>query len=215
MTLEEKTTLKSKKKKLLLITFTFILLIFPMSLVIGYDSDFNNFKGSSHYGGGGGCHDYVNPESPTGYIALNSSPRERVLPGESFLIALQIVQFSEAASEDVSVGFPSGTPGRGDNKEFSFNITQYDGVSLDTEGNSAILWFNVTAPLEKGVYTLVADALEANYGVGNMDWATGSMTIIVWLEGPDPVANEIILYIVIAIGLVAAVVALLMIKKRY
>ncbi|NVM28737.1 MAG: hypothetical protein HWN65_07835 [Candidatus Helarchaeota archaeon] len=206
--------MKPKKKILLLFTLTLLVLCLPLGLVFSFDSDFDDFIGSDHTGGGGSCHDYMNPESPTGYVSLSSSAGERVLPGEVFYIALQVISFSEAANEDVSVGFPSGGQGRGDNKKFSFNVTEQHGIALNSSGTSTILWFNVTAPLEKGVYILIADAVEGNGGVGNMDWATGSITIIVWLEGPDPDDDLLILYILVAIGLIAAVVALIFIKRR-
>jgi len=74
-----------------------------------------------------------------------------------------IYSFSEAQSRTIEVGFPSGSPGREDNKDFSFSSTQ-ESISIDGSGNSATLDFQVTAPTTEQTYTLHSDAIRRDGG---------------------------------------------------
>jgi len=167
--------MKRSKTKLLVSIILAAIILSNLLLVIAYTSLYDDFEGSTHLGSG--CHDGTNPESSSGEVSLISSSGTTVQPNEVFIITAQVNSFIEAGSETVSVGFPSGIPGRGDNKQFSINQTEYSAVSLDGSGDSGVLYFEVTAPSSIGNYTLVADALEGNNGVAKLDWATGSIVI--------------------------------------
>jgi heterodisulfide reductase subunit D len=174
----------SQKTILGLILTIFIPLIL-IGTALGNDSvigfDFINFEGGTH----SGCHGGT-IQSISGIIQVNSLEGITIEPNTEFTIEVEIKSFTEAFSEDVTVGFANGTPGRGDNSQFQFNVSQYDVVILNGSGGSDKIYFSVIAPSAEGLYTLIADALEGNGG-GILDWASGEIQLNVQyinLDGP-------------------------------
>ena len=132
---------------------TTILFLSILGLVISQPNRLEDFTGEGH----GSCHGDIT-ESASGYISLSSSSGSSINPSETFTVTIQISSFSEAQSNDIEVGFPSGSPGRGDNKDFSFNTTR-ESIAIDGSGNSATLDFQVTAPATEQSYALHSDAI--------------------------------------------------------
>ncbi|MHA1986431.1 MAG: hypothetical protein ACW98D_07325 [Promethearchaeota archaeon] len=164
--------MKNRSKLISKIVVT-VLVLFIIGYSFANPGDFVDFEGSTH----GGCHG-TNPVSSTGYIELNSSEGSNLLPSQLFTLSAQVLNFTEGASQSVSVGFAQGNPGRGDNKKFSFNQPQFNGISIDGSGNSGILSFQVTTPSTFGNYTLVIDVLEGS-GPDMFEWTTGSINLLI------------------------------------
>ncbi len=139
-----------KNKKILSFLITTMLFLSVMGLVIARTSQFNDFTGEGH----SSCHGNIT-ESASGYITLSSSSGSSVNPSETFIITIQIFSFSEAQGNNIEVGFPSGSPGRFDNKDFSFDSTQ-ESISIAGSGNSATLDFQVTAPSTEQTFLVVS-----------------------------------------------------------
>ena len=174
-----------KKKKLSLIIFLFILTSSTLLVFLNAQSSkFADFQGAGHTG----CHDN-NPayKSVGGYFDIILSSGNTVETNEVFTITLTIRNFTESSTDDLSLGFPDGTPGRGDNALWqtdggSFNTTQYDAVSLNGTGDSPSYDFTINAPTSTGSYTLVADAIhdEPEGGGGNeIIFVTANITLTV------------------------------------
>ncbi|MFW9897530.1 MAG: hypothetical protein ACFFD7_17125, partial [Candidatus Thorarchaeota archaeon] len=153
--------------------------------MIGNTEDFPDFTGEGH----GGCHGPIT-ESASGYISLSSSSGASVSPSETFTVTIQILGFTEAQGRNIEVGFPSGSPGRGDNKDFSFNTTQVS-VNIDSSGNSAPLDFQVTAPTTEQTYTLHSDAIR-RVGGGPSYFAHGNFIVTVEQQNSPPQFNNIV-----------------------
>ena len=154
-------------------------------LVIAYTNEFPNFVGEGH----GSCHGDIT-ESSSGYISLSSSSGPSVSPSETFTITIQILSFSEAQGKTIEVGFPSGSPGRGDNKDFSFNTTQ-ESISIDSSGNSASLDFQVTAPTNEQTYTFHSDAIRRAGGSASY-FAHGDFIVTVETQNSPPQFSNIV-----------------------
>jgi len=164
---------------------TTILLLSVTGLVIAKTSQFNDFTGEGH----GSCHGNIT-ESASGYISLSSSSGSSVNPSETFTITIQILSFSEAQGNDIVVGFPSGSPGRGDNKDFSFNTTQQP-ISIAGSGNSVTIDFQVTAPATEQTYTLHSDAIYKD-GNGPTYFAHGDFIVTVEMQNNPPQFSNIV-----------------------
>jgi len=154
---------------------------------IAFPSDFDDFNGASH---NPTCHFGTLTLSSTGYISIVSSSGDTVEPGEIFILSVQVKTFTEANGDELKLGFPSGSPGRGDNKQFSFNTTR---VSADiTSGDSVIFDFEATAPLTDQLYTLTADAIWRQTGSTSV-WATEDFAITVQSPPSDNSPPEVII----------------------
>jgi len=173
-------------KKISSFLITTILFLSITGLVIAKTNFFNNFTGEGH--DAEGCHGFIT-ESTSGYISLSSSSGSSVSPSETFTITIQILSFSEAQGRNVEVGFPSGTPGRGDNKNFSFNTTQ-ETLRLDGSGNSATLDFQVTAPATEQSYTLHSDAIKKDGSASY--FAHGNFIVTVEVQNNPPQFSNIV-----------------------
>ena len=174
--------INKKISSFLIITMLFLSV---MGFVIAYTNEFPNFAGEGH----GSCHGDIT-ESSSGYISLSSSSGSSVAPSETFTITIQILSFSEAQNRNIEVGFPSGSPGRGDNKDFSFNTTQ-ESINIDSSGNSATLDFQVTAPATEQTYTLHSDAIRRAGGSSSY-FAHGNFTVTVEVQNTPPQFNSIV-----------------------
>ncbi|MBY8991252.1 MAG: hypothetical protein KGD58_10905 [Candidatus Lokiarchaeota archaeon] len=141
----------NRKIKAFLITVIIISSI--VGLAIARTSQFDDFSGEGH----ASCHGDIT-QSSSGYISISSSSGTSISPNEIFTVSIQINSFTEAQGSGIAVGFPSGSPGRGDNKNFAFDATQKS-ASIDGSGNSIIINFQVTAPSTEQSYTLHADAI--------------------------------------------------------
>ncbi len=172
-------------KKISSFLITTILFLSITGLVIARTSQFSDFTGEGH----SSCHGNIT-ESTSGYISLSSSSGSSVAPSETFTITIQILSFSEALNEKkkTTVGFPSGSPGRGDNKDFSFNTTQEE-IDIDSSGNSVTLDFQVTAPATEQTYTLHSDAI---YKGGSTYFAHGNFTVTVEVQNNPPQFSNIV-----------------------
>ncbi|MFW9783050.1 MAG: Ig-like domain-containing protein [Candidatus Heimdallarchaeota archaeon] len=165
--------MKNKKRKLLSLIIVICSLLLFTGFTIAYTSYFDDFNGTSH---GTSCHFSSSTQSSTGYLSIVSSSGNTVNPGENFILSVQVKSFSEADGKELKFGFPSGTPGRGDNKQFGFNTTM---VSADiTSGDSAIFDFLVNAPLTEQSYTLTADAIYRKSGSETI-WASTNYIVTV------------------------------------
>ncbi|GAG61311.1 unnamed protein product, partial [marine sediment metagenome] len=135
------------------------------------------------------CHGNIT-ESASGYITLSSSSGSSVNPSETFIITIQIFSFSEAQGNNIEVGFPSGSPGRFDNKDFSFDSTQ-ESISIAGSGNSATLDFQVTAPSTEQTFTLHSDAIYRAGGSSSY-FAHGDFIVTVELQNNPPQFSNIV-----------------------
>ncbi|MHA1522204.1 MAG: (Fe-S)-binding protein [Promethearchaeota archaeon] len=182
MTHQMKKSRKTRKTILGLI-MTIIATSLLIGLAVGNIGMFTNFEGDTHVGG---CHGGVVQQSPSGIVIVNSLNGTSIEPDTEFILEVEIQSFTEASSEDVTVGFANGTPGRGDNNEFIFNVSQYNAVNLNGSGDSDKVYFSAIAPSTEGSYTLIADAIK---GVGGnpLDWAPGEILLEIQyinLDGP-------------------------------
>ena len=174
-----------KNKKILSFLITTMLFLSVMGLVIARTSQFNDFTGEGH----SSCHGNIT-ESASGYITLSSSSGSSVNPSETFIITIQIFSFSEAQGNNIEVGFPSGSPGRFDNKDFSFDSTQ-ESISIAGSGNSATLDFQVTAPSTEQTFTLHSDAIYRAGGSSSY-FAHGDFIVTVELQNNPPQFSNIV-----------------------
>lgn len=167
-----------------------VLVLGIVAFAAGNPSEFDGFTGSSHTG----CHGGTNPESATGTVQLVSSSGAQLSPGEVFTVTATVQSFNEAASKDVSLGFPTGTSTFADDDQFSFNVTRYDAVPLDGSGNSAPRYFQVTAPASEGFFTLQAVAILGDGGA-TLEWALGEITLEVAAGAPPgaPTVENLVL----------------------
>lgn len=164
-------------KKILSGLIVSMLFLSVMGFVIANTSDFSDFTGEGH----GSCHGSIT-ESANGYISLSSSSGTSVNSSETFIITIQVVNFSEAQGDNIVVGFPSGTPGLGDNKDFTFNTTQ-QAASISGSGDSATVDFQVTAPTTGQTYTLHSDAIFRASNGSTSYFAQGSLVFTVEDQG--------------------------------
>ena len=172
-------------KKISSILITTILFLSVTGLVIARTSQFNDFTGEGH----GSCHGNIT-QSGSGYISLSSSSGSSVNPSETFTITIQILSFSEAQGNSIVVGFPSGSPGLGDNKDFSFNTTQ-ESISIAGSGNSATIDFQVTAPSTEQTYTLHSDAIYRAGGSSSY-FAHGDFIVTVEVSNNPPQFSNVV-----------------------
>ena len=172
-------------KKISSFLITTILFLSIMGLVIARTNDFNDFTGEGH----GSCHGNIT-ESASGYISLSSSSGSSINPSETFTITIQILSFSEAQGSNIVVGFPSGSPGLGDNKDFSFSTTQQP-ISIDSSGDSVTMDFQVTAPATEQTYTLHSDAIYRAGGSSSY-FAHGDFIVTVEVQNNPPQFSNIV-----------------------
>ena len=173
----------NKKISSILITIILFLLIF--GLAVAQPNKFNNFTGEGH----GSCHGNIT-ESASGYISLSSSSGSSVDPSETFTITIQVLSFAEAQENSIEVGFPSGSPGLGDNKDFSFDSTQQSAF-ISGSGNSVTIDFQVTAPTTEQTYTLHSDAIYSTGGSSSY-FAHGDFIVTVEVQNNPPQFNNIV-----------------------
>jgi len=176
-----------KNKKISSILITTILFLSIMGFAIANTNDFPDFTGEGH----SSCHGDIT-ESSSGYISISSSSGSSVNPSETFTVTIQIFSFSEAQNaNNIEVGFPNGDPGRGDNKEFTFNPTQ-DSIDIDSSGNSATLDFQVTAPATEQTYTLHSDAIRRAGGSGPTYFVQGNFIVTVEVQNAPPQFSNVV-----------------------
>lgn len=173
----------NRKIKSLVITAIIISLI--VGLAIARTSDFDDFSGEGH----SSCHGNIT-QSTSGYVSISSSSGTSINPGEIFTVSIQVISFTEAQGIDIAVGFPSGSPGRGNNKDFTFDATQKS-TSIDGSGNSIVINFQVTAPSTEQSYTLHADAIYRAGGSSSY-FAHGDFILTVEIQNTPPQFNNII-----------------------
>ncbi|MFX1447712.1 MAG: hypothetical protein ACFFCG_06210 [Promethearchaeota archaeon] len=164
---------------------TTLLFLSILGLVIARTSQFNDFTGEGH----GSCHGNIT-QSGSGYISLSSSSGSSVNPSETFIITIQVLSFTEAQGDSLAVGFPSGSPGLGNNKDFSFNATQKT-ISISGSGDSATVDFQVTAPATEQTYTLHSDAIYRASGSSSY-FAHGDFIVTVKLQNTPPQFNNLL-----------------------
>ncbi|MFW9951115.1 MAG: hypothetical protein ACFFKA_13435, partial [Candidatus Thorarchaeota archaeon] len=129
-------------------------------------------------------------QSTSGYVFISSNSGTSVAPSETFTISIQVFSFTEAQSNTIATGFPSGTPGRGNNKDFTFDATQKS-ASIDGSGKSNIINFQVTAPSIEDSYTLHADAIFRAGGSASY-FAHGDFIITVETQNTPPQFSNIL-----------------------
>ncbi|MHA2390720.1 MAG: hypothetical protein ACXAEX_02025 [Promethearchaeota archaeon] len=173
----------NRKIKSLLITTTIIFSI--IGLAIARTSDFDDFSGEGH----SSCHGNIT-QSASGYVTISSSSGTSIIPNEVFTVSIQIFSFAEAQGSNIAVGFPSGSPGKGDNKDFTFDATQKS-VSIDGSGNSVTIDFQVTAPSTEQSYTLHADAIYRASGSSSY-FSHGDFILTVEMQNTPPQFSNII-----------------------
>ena len=172
-------------KKISSFLITSILFLSITGLVIARTSQFDDFTGEGH----SSCHGNIT-ESTSGYVSITSSSGSSVNPSETFTITIQVLSFSEAQGNSIEVGFPSGSPGLGDNKDFSFDSTQQS-ASISGSGNSITIDFQVTAPATEQAYTLHSDAIYRAGGSSSY-FAHGNFIITVETQNTPPQFTNII-----------------------
>ncbi|MFX0038878.1 MAG: hypothetical protein ACFFCY_02610 [Promethearchaeota archaeon] len=162
------------------------MLVFSIiGLAIARTQDFNDFTGEGH----ASCHGNIT-QSATGYVTLSSSSGLSVTPNENFVVSIQVLSFSEAQGNNIVAGFPSGNPGLGDNKDFTFDTTQKS-VSIGSSGDSTVINFQVTAPSIAQTYTLHADAIYRAGGSASY-FAHGDLVLTVQVENTPPQFSNLI-----------------------
>ncbi|MFX0021483.1 MAG: hypothetical protein ACFE9S_04105 [Candidatus Hermodarchaeota archaeon] len=173
------------KRKISSFLITIVLVTSIVGFALARTEDFNDFIGEGH----GSCHGNIT-QSSTGYITILSSSGLSVNPSETFTVSIQIFSFTEAQGTNIVAGFPSGSPGRADNKDFTFVSTQQS-VSIDGSGDSLILDFQVTAPAIAQTYTLHADAIYRAGGSASY-FAHGDLILAVEIQNTPPQFNNLI-----------------------
>ncbi|MFX1504070.1 MAG: hypothetical protein ACFFDH_24130, partial [Promethearchaeota archaeon] len=170
-------------------TYSFLITIILISTIVGFalarTQDFNDFSGEGH----ASCHGNIT-QSATGYITLSSSSGLSVNPSQTFTISIQVLSFTEAQGNTIVAGFPSGTPGLGNNKDFTFSTTQQS-ISIDSSGNSMIIDFQVTAPSIENTYTLHADAIYRAGGSASY-FSHGDLILTVEVQNNPPQFSNLI-----------------------
>ncbi|MFW9970636.1 MAG: hypothetical protein ACFFDF_10580 [Candidatus Odinarchaeota archaeon] len=170
-------------------TYSFLITFILVSTIVGFalarTQDFNDFSGEGH----SSCHGNIT-QSATGYITLSSSSGLSVNPSETFTISIQVLSFTEAQGNTIVAGFPSGTPGLGNNKDFTFSTTQQS-ISIDSSGNSIIIDFQVTAPSIENTYTLHADAIYRAGGSASY-FSHGDLILTVEIQNNPPQFSNLI-----------------------
>jgi len=172
-------------RKVTSLLITVLLFLSIIGLAVAFTTDFTDFSGEGH----GSCHGDITL-SASGYISVSSSSGAIVNPSETFTVSIQILSFTEAQGKNIEAGFPSGTPGRGDNKDFTFDAIQKE-VSVDSSGNSLIIDFQATAPTIEQTYTLTADAIYRESGSASY-FATGNLILTVEPINTPPQFNNLI-----------------------
>ncbi|MFW9824755.1 MAG: hypothetical protein ACFFE4_17565, partial [Candidatus Thorarchaeota archaeon] len=167
----------SKKIKSFLITTIIISSI--VGFAIARTSDFDDFSGEGH----SSCHGNIT-QSASGYVTISSSSGISINPNEIFSVTIQVFGFTEAQGNNIAVGFPSGTPGLGNNKDFTFDAT-HKSASIDGSGNSGTINFQVTAPSTEQSYTLHADAIYRAGGSSSY-FSHGNLIITVEIQNNPP-----------------------------
>ncbi|MHA2049968.1 MAG: hypothetical protein ACW986_10160 [Promethearchaeota archaeon] len=174
-----------KQKKKILSLFLLILLVSSVIAVVARTSDFDDFEGEGH----SSCHGNIT-QSASGYVSISSSSGTNVNPSEVFTVSIQVNSFSEAQGNGIAVGFPSGSPGLGNNKDFAFDATRKS-ASIDGSGDSVVIDFQVTAPSTAQSYTLHADAIYRAGGSASY-FAHGNFIITVEIQNTPPQFSNII-----------------------
>jgi len=167
----------NRKIKSLLITAVIFSSI--VGLAIARTSDFDDFSGEGH----NSCHGNIT-QSASGYVSISSSSGSSVNPSETFTVSIQVISFTEAQGNNIALGFPSGSPGIGDNKDFTFDSTRKS-ASIDGSGNSIIIDFQITAPSIEQSYTLHADSIYRAGGSSSY-FAHGNIIITVEAQNNPP-----------------------------
>ena len=177
--------LKKSRNSIISVSLTVLIIVLITGIALGNDGisgfDFESFQGDTH----SGCHGGT-VHSVSGSLEIISLSGSTIEPNSNFILSVQIQGFTEANGEDTTIGFANGTPGRGNNDQFQFNVSQYDFVPINGTGSSNKVYFNGTAPSSEGTYTLIADSLEGNSG-GILDWVTGEILLDVHyinIDGP-------------------------------
>ncbi len=200
-----------------------IVLIIPIGYGISYEeATFSQFTGTHD---AGGCHATSTiTKSTNGFCNITTDAINNTIEGgNSFTIYVDVINFTEASSFSVVLGFRSSTI---DNDEFSFNPVQKDTVTLDAGGNStSSASFTATAPSTSTEinYTLQVDAIDGGQGSGSTAflWAEGNITITV-TKGettdngngdPTPAPFDIFVIIYVA-GTVAGIVLLVFVLVK-
>ncbi|MFW9823249.1 MAG: hypothetical protein ACFFE4_09955, partial [Candidatus Thorarchaeota archaeon] len=173
----------NRKIKSLLVTI--ILISSIVGLAIAKTSDFDNFSGEGH----SSCHGNIT-QSASGYVTISSSSGTSINPSETFTVSIQVLSFTEAQGSNIAVGFPSGSPGRGNNKDFTFDATQKS-ASIDSSGNSVTINFQVTAPSTEQSYTLHADAIYRAGGSSSY-FSHGDLILTVEIQNTPPQFSNIV-----------------------
>jgi hypothetical protein len=182
------------KKLVKTLIFLFIGLLLPIGYIISYDtSTITSFAGLSH--DDSGCHSTSYTFSVNGTINLTSSAGNAVSVSSEFTISATIINFTEAASNSVSLGFSSE---RSSNNQFEFT-PGYLSVSVNSSGNAITQNFTVKAPSSGGTFTITVDSLNDPDGNNEepLKWIYSSIEIKV--EGstnggpPDDLLRSIII----------------------
>ncbi|MFW9830122.1 MAG: hypothetical protein ACFFEY_21320, partial [Candidatus Thorarchaeota archaeon] len=173
------------KRKIKSFLITILIISSIVGLAIARTSDFDDFTGEGH----SSCHGNIT-ESASGYVTISSSSGTSISPSETFTVSIQVLSFSEAQGNNIAVGFPSGSPGRGDNKDFTFDATQKS-ASIGGSGNSISIDFQITAPSTAQSYTLHADAIYRAGGSSSY-FAHGDLILTVEIQNTPPKFSNII-----------------------
>ncbi|MHA2287371.1 MAG: hypothetical protein ACXABG_01165 [Promethearchaeota archaeon] len=206
-----------RKRSIIPLSIVLILLLGTVGGVIAFPSMIETFTGAAH----SGCHGFSTP-SAGGSITLGSSAGTTLTTGQEFNLTAQITGFTEAITGDRgSECSLAVAPTRGDNGDFASPLSdpiRYSGVTLDGSGDSGVVGFILLAPSAPGSYMVVVDAVN---GINHTDdsalpiiFASANLTITVGAEAADAAIPGFNLFIVISVGILAAVPIVLIVRKR-
>lgn len=199
------------KKKIIKLSLLFIFsLLITTALINGEEGYLPVFPGMGH---SWGCHDDPNDPnlSENGKITLKLSEGDVIEPNTEFEIEATISDFTEAADRSGQYGIDLGfSDQRSDNSEFEFDPKYYTELTSDSFGNVASQTFKVTAPEEKGTYTITVDALSVGDGFEPINWTYASVEITVGTSGDQTETDQVyIMYGVFAgLGVLCIVISL-------
>ncbi len=154
------------KNKVVKITFFLVVLILPIGIVLSYSS-FNNGNFQDYVPlHDGSCHSgYTYPGTEgSGTIQLTAPDGQIVVTGATFTVRASVSGFSEAGSEDISIGFVSSEE---NNNKFVFTPPSVINHKLTTGTSDTYVDFTVTAPLDPQNYTIKITALNEVDGGGS------------------------------------------------
>ena len=205
-----------KKNKLFPLIVVSVLFLGSLGGGLAYPSLIETFTGASH----SGCHGF-STVSNSGTITLTSKEGTTLTPGQSFNLTAEITGFTEAiTTERGSECSIAVSPVRGDNGDFSSPLSdpiRYAGITLDGTGASGVVSFILLAPNVVGTYVLVVDAINA---INHTDdsalpiiFASANLTITVAAAAAETIPG-FNLFIVISVGLLAAVPIVLVVRKK-